>query len=81
MCYDKIDALQGAKRQMLRMFSMTLFFVILFFLASATNIFAIISHRITYYVAFVVLVSVLMAAFWVLRERADKGTKNEEDDM
>ena len=65
---------------MLRMFSITLLFVIVCFLASVTNILAIISHKITYYVAIVLLAVVLATAFWVLRKRTDKGIKNEEDD-
>ena len=45
-----------------------------------SNVLAIVSHRITYYVAFVLLAGVLTTAFVVLRKRTDKGTKNEEDD-
>lgn len=65
---------------MFRMFLITLLLIILFFLMGVSNVLAIVSHRITYYVAFILLVSVLTTAFVVLRKRTDKGTKNEEDD-
>ena len=65
---------------MFRMTLMTLFLIVLFFFAGVTDILAIISHRITGYVAFVLLMGVLITAFFVLRKQADKGIKNEEDD-
>lgn len=65
---------------MFRMFLITLLLIILFFLMGVSNVLAIVSHRITYYVAFVLLAGVLTTAFVVLRKRTDKGTKNEEDD-
>lgn len=57
-----------------------LLLVILFFLASVSNILAIVSHRIAFYVALVLLVVVLTIAYVVLKKHTNKGTKNEEDD-
>ena len=65
---------------MLKMFSVSLLLIILLFLIGASNILAILSHRVTFYFAFVLLAGVLTTAFVVLRKRTDKGTKNEEDD-
>ena len=54
--------------------------VLIFFLASVSNVLAIMSHRITYYVALVLLVVVLTITYVVLRKHTNKRIKNEEDD-
>lgn len=65
---------------MIKAFLLSFLLIILFFLAGVTNIFAIMTYTITYYVAIVLLIAVLTVAFIVLKRHADKGKKDEEDD-
>lgn len=65
---------------MMKTMLLSLLFVIIFLVASISNIFAIIAHKVTFYVALVLLVVVFVVAIIVIRNHVDKGTKNEEDD-
>ena len=65
---------------MFKAFLISFLLIALFFLAGISNIFAIIAHKATYYIAMMLVLVALMAAFVVRRKYADKGIKDEEGD-
>ena len=65
---------------MIKALLITLLLAVLFFLAGVSNIFAIMAHKASLYVAFILLVVVLITARVVLKAHGDKEIKDEEDD-
>ena len=80
MCYDRVD--RPVRRQKLRMFKaflMSLLLVVIFMFADFTDLFAILSHKVTQYIACGLLLTVCITAVIVLKPNADKGTEDEKD--
>ena len=65
---------------MIKTFLSSLLFLVLFLIASITDILAIIAHKVTFYVALGLLVVVLITTIIVIKTHNNKGLKNEEDD-
>lgn len=64
---------------MFKAFLMSLLFVGIFALADFTDLFAILSHKITQYIACGLLLTVCITAVIVLKPNADEGTEDEKD--
>ena len=64
---------------MIRSFLTSLLLVGLFALAYVTDVFAVLSHRITLYIAIGLLVTVLTITVIVLKMYAEEEAKNEKD--
>ena len=65
---------------MIKTFWISIGLVILAYLASISNVLEILAHRVTFYVALILLVGVLMTAVVVLQTYNNKRKENEEDD-
>ncbi len=66
--------------RVIKTFLLSVLLLILFSLASISNILEILAHRVTFYVALVLLIGALIAAVVILSPLGNKGKKNEEDD-
>lgn len=65
---------------MIKAFGLSVLLIIVFFLASITDIFVIFTYKATFYVALVLLVVVFITAFVVTKSYEDKRNENEEKD-
>ena len=66
--------------RVIKTFLLSVLLLILFSLASISNILEILAHRVTFYVALVLLIGALIAAVVILSPLGNKRKKNEEDD-